>query len=294
MNGFHDQEFTIPALILRKYGLIPATPTILSPRGEFAMGALSLKAGKKRLYQSFVRQMRLTQDVWFHATAEHEFGDIEATRLPCRGILLAPNARNLPNLPSTAPSGANGSLRIAFLGRIAAVKNLEFALDVLARTTTPLTFDIYGPVVDPEYWARLEQKILKLPENVSVHARGPLAHEAVSATLGAYDLFFLPTLGENFGHAINEALASGVPVLISQNTPWRDLARKGAGWDLPLDSPMAFVETIDQFAKAPAEARAAARRAARALAEQSFAESDALEAIRRMLCHVMNHKGARS
>ena len=47
------------------------------------------------------------------------------------------------------------------------------------------------------------------------------------AAMGALILgaFLLPTGGENFGHAIFEALSCGVPALISDRTPWRDLLR---------------------------------------------------------------------
>ena len=42
LNGFFDREFTIPALIMRRLGLIPRRPTILSPRGEFSAGSQTL------------------------------------------------------------------------------------------------------------------------------------------------------------------------------------------------------------------------------------------------------------
>src|SRR5262249_46684314 len=47
---------------------------------------------------------------------------------------------------------------------------------------------------------------------------------------------FFPTLGENFGHAIFDALAVGCPVIVSDATPWQELSGKGAGWSLPLEA----------------------------------------------------------
>jgi glycosyltransferase involved in cell wall biosynthesis len=66
--------------------------------------------------------------------------------------------------------------------------------------------------------------------------------------LREHDLFFLPTLGENFGHIILEAFCAGCPVLISDQTPWRDLEEKGVGWDLPFDQPELFREVLQRFA----------------------------------------------
>jgi glycosyltransferase involved in cell wall biosynthesis len=56
---------------------------------------------------------------------------------------------------------------------------------------------------------------------------------------------FLPSLGENFGHVIVEALSAGCPILISDRTPWRGLAERGVGWDLPLEDPAGFRGVID-------------------------------------------------
>jgi glycosyltransferase involved in cell wall biosynthesis len=57
----------------------------------------------------------------------------------------------------------------------------------------------------------------------------------VWSVLADSHFFVLPTLGENFGHAIVEAWQSGIPVVISDRTPWRGLAQKNVGWDLALE-----------------------------------------------------------
>ncbi len=79
--------------------------------------------------------------------------------------------------------------------------------------------------------------LASLPENVQVEYRGNLPNERVAETLFGYDFFFLPTLGENFGHAIFESFSAGCPVLISDQTPWRNLAEQHLGWDIALDEP---------------------------------------------------------
>jgi glycosyltransferase involved in cell wall biosynthesis len=286
LNGFFDREFTIPALLMRKLGLVPRDPVILSPRGEFAGGALSLKSGRKCAYLRIAKALGLLDDVWLHATADHEREDMQALGLRCRGILQAPNVQILPEPPanlSNPPVGITGhSLHLAFLGRVTPVKNVHFALELLARIQTPVRLDIYGPISDQDYWARCEAQIGRLPSHVSVSAKGSLAHERVVDTLAGYDLFFLPTRGENFGHAINEALAAGLPVLISDKTPWTDLEAHEAGWSLSLDAPERFVQAIESFAVMTVNERHRLRLGARRLAERKFVESDAIAANRRM------------
>ncbi len=287
LNGFHDKKFTIPALVWRRLGMIPRRPTILSPRGEFAPGALSLKSKKKQIYRRTVQLAGLTRDIWVHATADHERHNIDVTGLPFHGILQAPNVRLLPDLPDVSPPDGSGPLRIAFLGRVSPVKNLEFALDVLARVSAPVTFDIYGPKVDAAYWDRLKLLIAQLPDHISVNAHGALPHDRVSDTMATQDLFFLPTLGENFGHAINEALSAGLPALIADTTPWHGLQAVGAGWDLPLTYPERFVAAIEEMASNDTTKRRSMRAAARRFAEERYAASDAVLANRRMLHTVL-------
>ncbi len=76
----------------------------------------------------------------------------------------------------------------------------------------------------------------------------------VLETLSAYDLFVLPSLGENYGHVVFESLSSGTPVLISDKTPWFSSA-DCAIRSLPLDKPKQWAVTIDQHARLSANER---------------------------------------
>ena len=129
------------------------------------------------------------------------------------------------------------------------MKNLDYALRVLAEVKVSLDFSIYGPQEDKAYWEKCQLLIAKLPANIQVFYKGSVDHQEVVNTLAHYDLFFLPTLGENFGHVIHEALRAGVPILLSDQTPWLDLEKKGVGWSLPLNTPSGFVQAIENVAK---------------------------------------------
>ena len=59
---------------------------------------------------------------------------------------------------------------------------------------------------------------------------------------------YLPTTGENFGHAILESFINSRPVIISDKTPWKGLHNLHVGFDLPLDNPDNFSRTIDLMA----------------------------------------------
>lgn len=233
LNSFFA-SITLRLLTLRRLGLLPRVPVVLAPRGEFSSGALRLKAPKKRSFIAAARATGLYAGLTWQASAELEAAEIRATmgRVP---LQIAPDIPSSlgPEGPA-APPKAPGALRLVFLSRIAEKKNLHLLLELLPRLRGEVDLDIYGPVREPAYWGRCEALIAVLPQTVRAIYHGPIEHAEVATALAAAHVFVLPTLGENFGHAILEALAAGRPALISDQTPWRELEARGSGWDLPL------------------------------------------------------------
>lgn len=288
LSSFFDREYTMPVLQMRRLGLIPRKPTILSPRGEFSPGALELKPGRKKAYFAFARRLGLLQDVWMHATGPAEADDIRRTYPYCRGILTAQNLRVLRPLPPARLQPASSQVpRIAFLSRIDRKKNLDYAIRVLGNVSRPVRFDVFGPVTHQDYWEECQSLAKQLPSHIEFRYLGGIAGDTVLETLAGYDLFFLPTRGENFGHAIFDALEAGLPILISDQTPWQNLEQLQAGWCLPLDRPEAFAAAITQVASASPDERMILSKGARRLAEASVKADDALQATKDMFREVL-------
>ncbi|MGG2383212.1 hypothetical protein, partial [Salmonella enterica] len=63
-----------------------------------------------------------------------------------------------------------------------------------------------------------------------------------------YDAMILLTRGENFGHAIFESFSVGVPVIISHFTPWHDLQKNKAGWNVEINDANAMVQLFNALA----------------------------------------------
>jgi glycosyltransferase involved in cell wall biosynthesis len=283
LNGFFDRELTIPALMLRRLGVVPRKPVILSPRGEFSGGALGLKSGRKAAYLRLSASLRLLDDVALHATSAAEHSDIRAHGPAAHDVVFAPNVRLLVEPRTPRPAEDASVVRLAFIGRISPVKNLNLALHALALVKSRVVFSIFGPKESAEYWSECMRLIAALPPHVEVRDEGEIANEQVPDALAACDIFFLPSRSENFGHAIFEALSCGVPVLIGDQTPWRQLERASAGWDLPLDDPRDFAEVIDTFSRLGPEQRKRLQAGARALAEAFVSRNDTIEQTRAML-----------
>jgi glycosyltransferase involved in cell wall biosynthesis len=272
LNSAFSPRSTVPALLLRWLGLWHA-PILLAPRGEFDPGALGLKSRKKEVFLHLARWAGWFSSVTFQASTSLEADNIRRL-FPKAQVLtavdaVAPAVGTAEQIIARRPKVLAGEpLRVAFVSRIAPKKNLAFALRVLSGVSQPCRFEIYGPQEDPDYWQECQQLIRSLPAHISVDVHGPLPHTEVADVLARAELFFLPTLGENFGHAIFEALSAGCPVLISDRTPWRHLDEVGVGADLDLDDPQNFADLIDQYgAETPTQRRTRQFRAAQ-FAEQ--------------------------
>lgn len=99
-----------------------------------------------------------------------------------------------------------------------------------------------------EYWEECKQELRKLPNNVKWEWKGNLDSENVVETLKLYHVFLFPTLGENFGHVIQEALSAGCPCIISDQTPWQDFEAQNVGYVFPLDDKSDFVNAVERYA----------------------------------------------
>ena len=254
LNSFFSPLFAIIPIILRRFRLVESVTTIIAPRGEFSFGALNIKSFKKRLYLLLSKTLKLYKNVVWQASSPREMENI-ITVFGSGGkssnaiqISIAPNL-SMPKqteCDKVTKDKQPGSLKIVFLSRISPMKNLDGALRMLDGLSGDIRFSIFGPLEDMNYWGKCQRIIDTLPSNIHVSYEGSVEPDKVVSKMSQYDLFFLPTHGENFGHVIVEALVAGCPILISDQTPWRELEKEGVGWDLSLKSPEKFTAVLRQ------------------------------------------------
>lgn len=240
---------TIYVLKLRKLRLIPKTNLVIAPCGELSIGALQLKRRKKMFFLAYAKISALYQDIIWKASSEIEKKEIENVKGKGGEIYIA------PDLPPKVifehfrkelkPPKIAGEAKMIFLSRFMKKKNFKWLLENLTKIKGKLTIDIYGPLEDETYWQECQKLINDLPANIKIGYKGSIPFESVLNNMVKYHFFILPTLGENFGHVFLEALACGCPLIISDRTPWLDLEQKGIGWDLALENPQKWVETLN-------------------------------------------------
>lgn len=243
LNSLFSRKFTMLPMLLFWLKIIKCRHVIIAPRGSCAASALGLKRLRKSLFLGISNSIGFFNSVVWHASSEHEAADIIkvfskniSVSIVSSPIVIAPDMTPLiKDNFSVTRQKLPGALRIIFIGRIAKMKNLDYALSLFHDLKGEVIFDIYGPSEDKMYWEECTKQINTLPKNIKVSYCGVVDHNKVFEIFQNYHVLLLPTLGENFGHVILEALSSGCPVIISNRTPWRNLESMGVGWDIPLE-----------------------------------------------------------
>jgi glycosyltransferase involved in cell wall biosynthesis len=211
---------------------------VVSPRGMMDPWAWKHRSRKKAFARSFIHPGAFEAVDGWHATSDDEARDLRALGFT-QPVCVAPNGVTLPSAEdSTAAAshwrqvlGAQATKPIAlFYSRLHQKKRLLELID------SWLAFS-------PEEWLLL---VVGIPEDYTPKMiENYVLRTGQAGRVRAYDgagqpppysvasLFLLPSHGENFGLSIAEALASGVPALVTDTTPWMGLNRNGAGWCVP-------------------------------------------------------------
>jgi glycosyltransferase involved in cell wall biosynthesis len=233
INSIFSRCFAIrPLRYLSQSGF--ADKIVVAPRGMLKAGALSVKSLRKKVFLQLARIARLFHGVTWHATNAAEADEIRRHFPAASKIYVAPN---LPRSVDAAPAPhakRSGELSMVAVARISKEKNIASGIRYLGGLSpyVKASWDLFGPEQDPAYLAACKTEAGRVKAKVAF--KGSVPPDEIAAILPRYDFFYLPTLGENYGHAIAEALLAGLPVIVSDKTPWQCVETLQAGWALPL------------------------------------------------------------
>lgn len=213
-------------------------PLVISPRGMMSQWSWANNRWKKILAARLVHPGAFAQAAGWHATSQGEADDIRRLGFK-QPICVAPNGVTLPDPTAMASARRHwlnacpdlAARRVAlFYSRFHPKKRILELIDLWAAHA-------------PADWVLLA---VGIPEGYTVAALTEhAARRGVADRVRVFDgtdapppyaaasLFLLPTHSENFGLTIAEALAHGLPVVTTDQTPWQGLAAQHAGHCVP-------------------------------------------------------------
>jgi glycosyltransferase involved in cell wall biosynthesis len=221
---------SISASIARSRSL----PYILRPLGTLDPADLQKKRQLKKLYAAFLEKPNLAGSAGVHFTSPQECKISDRFGVKTNDIVI-PLGVNLPEKRSSASESDKPT--ILYLSRLDPKKGLDILLPSLENLRDKgMNFHFVlagGNPQDPDYEREIQRKFQKSLDTHCTIA-GFVTGEKKRQLLEAAHLFVLPSYYENFGIAVAEAMAAGIPVVISDRVDLHPEVQKAdAGWITP-------------------------------------------------------------
>ncbi len=236
-------------------------PYVVSPRGSLVPWCLQNGRLKKQIYMKLFAESNLRNASAIHYTAELERELSSHMGLDAPSFIV-PNGLDcteFENLPDKITSRNRFGLSpenvvVGYLGRLHPRKALDILISAFCKVVREVPSAhllLAGP--DDGHESQLRSLVKKLGLENRVHFLGFIGPKTRREFLVALDLKTLVTYpGENFGNAAVEAMAAGVPVVVSSNAGVaRIVETDGAGAVVPVQSE-ALAQTLVRMLSSPA------------------------------------------
>lgn len=229
LNSLYSGPFSrLPWRVAKSVSLA----TTLAPRGMLGAGALAIKPLRKKAWLWVQRMTGRYANLTWHASTEQEAEEIRHW-FPNATVQVALNLP-LPFDPVPAQPHCD-HVHLLSVGRVHPIKNHRFGLALAKRMVQQgksVIYRIVGPLEDK---AEVE-RLLANAGDVALELIGPTPPEDMSQHYTWSHLVLVPSLNENFGHAVAEAISTARPVVVSDQTAWSKLDSGPSVHCLPLDS----------------------------------------------------------
>jgi glycosyltransferase involved in cell wall biosynthesis len=257
LNSLYSFPVILGYILSRLY----RKPYGIWPHGVLAPFQRRKSARKKWLYDRLVgRRILKNASVVFY-TASGEQREAEQLRLTGPSVIV-PNGIDVDAFSDLPPRGkfrerflgSHAGPLVIFVARVTTKKGLDLLIEAMAVVVSQrpdVRLAIVGGPDPPSFVRQVQVWVAKygLEANTVLTGFAPL-EQKLQAFADA-DVFVLPSQGENFGLSVFEAMASRLPVVVSNTLNYaEEIARSAAGFSVPRQ-PHAFAEAILQLVREP-------------------------------------------
>jgi glycosyltransferase involved in cell wall biosynthesis len=252
--------YQFPSAAAAHYCRKQGVPYVLRPHGALDPYLYRRHSVRKRLYELLVERRNLAGAAAVHFTSSEEMHLARLSGLRFRGA-VAPLGIEFESGPADVETEADkiwpqvaGKKLVLFLSRV----NFKKGLDILARAFGEihrLRQDTHLVIAGPDndnYAGRVRGWLAEVEALQATTFTGMVLGREKAALLGRADLFVLPSYTENFGIAVVEAMAAGLPVVISNKVNiWREVNDAGAGLVVNLNPTEVAAAVLKLLANPP-------------------------------------------
>lgn len=265
--------FSHPANVAMAAARRQRVPFAVRPLGQLCNWSLRQRAWIKRLQLALVTRRNINGADFLHVTSAMEAEETMRNDFRCP-VLVQSHGLDLPPVCPDARATLRRELRVPadrtlaiFLSRLHSKKGLEILFEAMARQAHK-DFDlVVAGTGEDSYVASLHALVERLGLTARVHWSGFVTGDPKWRLLQGGDLFVLPSHSENFGIVVVEALACGLPVIVSTEVALaEEIRRHRLGLVASLGA-QAVADAMDHLLANPAERADIARRARPVVAE---------------------------
>jgi glycosyltransferase involved in cell wall biosynthesis len=257
--------WTLPVWTAARRARRAGVPVVISPRGMLDAWSMKHRATRKRIAYWLVERQRLASAAFVHATSCTEAEAIQSWSHEAPVVTL-PNGVEMPDLRSLSRGGFQRRLKlpldaqlVVFLGRLHIKKRLDLLASAFdrIRVAHPRAHLVIAGPDEGGYRRRMEPLFAGAGE--SVHWTGQLDDSEKWSLFGDAAALVMCSESENFGLAVLESMAAGVPVVVTKTCPWAEVQVADCGFWVPQDVE-AIAEALSRLLSHPEGARAMGER----------------------------------
>lgn len=177
-----------------------------------------------------------------------------APRWPGARLAVVGNGVAVPRRAGrVAEAGPAGQPVFAFLGNLGPRKGVPVLIEAAALAKEPWRVELAGGDEEPGATAQARSQAAVAHVDHRVRLLGPLAGDAKLDWLAAAQGFVLPSRAEGLPMALLEAMAVGLPVVVSDAGAMPEVVRAGVdGLVVPAGDAAALAAALDALARDPA------------------------------------------